>query len=106
MQEPAADEVAIDASMLIGHWLIERPAARYPARLEFQAGGCYRAFGDAPGSFVLWKFGTWSCTAGRLTMSTVNDSRIGYAARLGNDGRLELVDPAGLAFAYRRAPAR
>jgi hypothetical protein len=91
-------------SRLVGTWRQTAPpacASSYPALLEFQSNGLYRGTTDPPGRFATWDVGTWTVHGGDLAMSTANDAVVRYRFTLVDDV-LQVSDPAGCTFAYRR----
>jgi hypothetical protein len=90
----------------LGVWERQQPwpdcAARYPARLDFQANGHYRGQAEVAGEFTLWDVGVWVAAAGStLRISTANDAVVAY--QVACDGKtLHFTDAQGCRFGYVR----
>jgi hypothetical protein len=89
---------------LVGSWSkAESPpcAEKYPQTLTF-ATGTYRGRRGEGQGFVWWDAGIYRVEhPDRLVLGTATDELVTYGIRLEGD-RLEVTDPDGCRFAYRR----
>jgi len=95
---------------LVGSWQRDddQPdcAAKYPMELDFGP-GTYRGRRGAGQGFLWWDAGSYRLEPGRLLLTVATDELVTYQVEV-TGGRLDVVDPDGCRFAYRRvaeAPA-
>jgi hypothetical protein len=100
------DEVpAISEQSLTGYWrkiTEESCSSRYPAKLEFRAGGVYDA-PEGPETGAYWHGGDWMITEdGRIVIQAANDAMVPYHVVEISGAQLTLEDNDGCRFTYRR----
>ena len=100
------DEVpAVSEQSLTGYWrkiTKESCSSRYPATLEFRAGGVYDA-PDGPETGAYWHGGDWMIAEdGRIVIQAANDVMASYRVVEISDVQLTLEDSDGCRLTYRR----
>ena len=95
----------ISEQSLTGYWrkITEQScSSRYPAVVEFRAGGVYVA-PDGPETGAYWHGGDWMIAAdGRIVIQAANDAMVPYHVVEISGAQLTLEDNDGCRFTYRR----